>query len=159
MWSSRWNENWQGKPNYSEKPFPVPLCPPQIPHDLTWARIRAVAVGSRRLTAWAMALPVFRKSWCIYVKLEGKLDFVLKFGEKYLVKKSIGNTRHIWRVYLLRYNAMKFVESQPSFRRNMSLWLLIASRWFLAWLEDGTHMFLWNVGWISTEYTALYPRR
>jgi hypothetical protein len=31
------------------------LCPPQIPYDLTWARIRAAAVGSRRLTAWAMA--------------------------------------------------------------------------------------------------------
>jgi hypothetical protein len=37
------------------KPAPMPLCPPQIPHDLTWARIRAAAVGSRRLTAWAMA--------------------------------------------------------------------------------------------------------
>jgi hypothetical protein len=33
------------------KPVPVPLCPPQIPHDLTWARTRAAAVGSRRLTA------------------------------------------------------------------------------------------------------------
>jgi hypothetical protein len=33
------------------KPAPVPLCPPQIPHDLNWDRIRAVAVGSRRLTA------------------------------------------------------------------------------------------------------------
>jgi hypothetical protein len=35
----------------------VPLCSPQIPH-LTWARTRAAAVGSRRLTAWAMARPV-----------------------------------------------------------------------------------------------------
>jgi hypothetical protein len=33
----------------------VPLCAPQIPHDLTWVRTRAAAVGSRRLTAWAMA--------------------------------------------------------------------------------------------------------
>jgi hypothetical protein len=30
---------------------PVPLCPPQIPHGLIWARTRAGAVGSRRLTA------------------------------------------------------------------------------------------------------------
>jgi hypothetical protein len=36
----------------------VPLCPPQIPHDLTWDRTRAAAVGSRRLTAWAKARPV-----------------------------------------------------------------------------------------------------
>jgi hypothetical protein len=32
------------------KPAAVPLCPPQIPHDLIWARNRAAAVESRRLT-------------------------------------------------------------------------------------------------------------
>jgi hypothetical protein len=39
------------------KPAPEPLCPPQIPHDLTRVRIQAAAVGSQRLTAWAMARP------------------------------------------------------------------------------------------------------
>jgi hypothetical protein len=39
------------------KHTPVPLCPPQIPHDLTRARIRAAAMGSRRLTAWALTRP------------------------------------------------------------------------------------------------------
>jgi hypothetical protein len=33
------------------KPAPVPICPPQIPYDMTWSRTRAAAVGSRRLTA------------------------------------------------------------------------------------------------------------
>jgi hypothetical protein len=33
----------------------LPLCPPQIPHDLTWNRTRTAVVGSWRLTAWAMA--------------------------------------------------------------------------------------------------------
>jgi hypothetical protein len=28
------------------KPTLVPLCPPQIPHDLTWALTRAAAVGN-----------------------------------------------------------------------------------------------------------------
>jgi hypothetical protein len=37
------------------KPAPVPLCAPQIPHDLTWARTRATAVECRRLTARGMA--------------------------------------------------------------------------------------------------------
>jgi hypothetical protein len=42
----------QGKPKYSEKkPAPVPLCSPQIPHKITWARTLASAMGSRRLTA------------------------------------------------------------------------------------------------------------
>jgi hypothetical protein len=37
---------------------PTPLCPPQIPHNQTRARTRAAAVGSQRLTAWAMARPI-----------------------------------------------------------------------------------------------------
>jgi hypothetical protein len=41
----------RGNRNTRRKPAPVPLCPPQIPHDLTWDRIRAAAVGSQRLTA------------------------------------------------------------------------------------------------------------
>jgi hypothetical protein len=47
----------RGNRSTQRKPAPVPLCPPQIPYDLTWARIRAAAVGSRRLTAWAMVRP------------------------------------------------------------------------------------------------------
>jgi hypothetical protein len=42
---------------FEENPPPVPLCPPQIPYDLTWARTRATAVGSLPLTASAMARP------------------------------------------------------------------------------------------------------
>jgi hypothetical protein len=52
----RWNETDRGKPkNSGQKPVPVPLCPPQIPDELTRDRIRASAVGSRRLTPSAMA--------------------------------------------------------------------------------------------------------
>jgi hypothetical protein len=49
-----------GRANRSirRKPAPVPLCPPKIPHDLTWAGIRVAAVGNRRLTAWAIARPL-----------------------------------------------------------------------------------------------------
>jgi hypothetical protein len=35
----------------NRKPAPVPLCPPQIPHDLTWDRTQAATVGSQQLTA------------------------------------------------------------------------------------------------------------
>jgi hypothetical protein len=45
------------------KPALVPLCPPQIPHDLTWPRIRSAAVGSRRLIDWAMARPTYRAKY------------------------------------------------------------------------------------------------
>jgi hypothetical protein len=54
-WRTWWNEDWQGKPKYTEKT--CPLRPPQIPLDQTRARTRAATVGSQRLTAWAMARP------------------------------------------------------------------------------------------------------
>jgi hypothetical protein len=44
-----------GNLNTRRKTTPVPLCSPQIPRDLIRARTLAAAVGSRRLTAWAMA--------------------------------------------------------------------------------------------------------
>jgi hypothetical protein len=50
----------RGNRSTCKKPAPVPLCPPQIPHDLTWDRTRAAAVGSQWLTAWAMAQPIIR---------------------------------------------------------------------------------------------------
>jgi hypothetical protein len=39
------------------KPAPSLLCTPQIPLDQTCVRTPAAAVGSQRLTAWAMARP------------------------------------------------------------------------------------------------------
>jgi hypothetical protein len=56
----RWNEIDRGKPKYSGKTCPSATFPPQIPHGLTRNRARASAVGSRRLTAWVMARPVYR---------------------------------------------------------------------------------------------------
>jgi hypothetical protein len=47
----------RGNRSTRRKPAPALLCPPQIPHDQTRARTRAAAVGSQRLTAWAMARP------------------------------------------------------------------------------------------------------
>jgi hypothetical protein len=53
----------RGKRSTRRKPATVPLCPPQIPHDLT----RAAAVGSRRLTAWAIARTILRVSHWIFI--------------------------------------------------------------------------------------------
>jgi hypothetical protein len=41
----------RGNQSTRRKPPPVPLCPPQIPHDLTWDRTQPTVVGSQRLTA------------------------------------------------------------------------------------------------------------
>jgi hypothetical protein len=41
----------RGSGSTKRKPAPVPLCPPQIIYELTGARTRASALGSRTLTA------------------------------------------------------------------------------------------------------------
>jgi hypothetical protein len=43
----------RGNPSTSSVPVPVPFCPPQILHDLTWDQTQAVAVRSQRLTGAA----------------------------------------------------------------------------------------------------------
>jgi hypothetical protein len=49
MWSGRWNENWQGKPMYSEKNLPqCHFVQHKSYMTWTWARTRATTVGSRR---------------------------------------------------------------------------------------------------------------
>jgi hypothetical protein len=44
----------RGNRSTLRKPAQVVLCPPQIPHDLTWARTWAAAVRSQRLTFWVI---------------------------------------------------------------------------------------------------------
>jgi hypothetical protein len=58
MWRSRWNVDWQGKPKFLEKTYPsATFVHHKIPHNQTRVWTWAAAVGSRRLTAWAMARP------------------------------------------------------------------------------------------------------
>jgi hypothetical protein len=45
----------RGNRSIRRKTASVPLCQPQIPHDLTRVRTLAATVESRQLTAWAMA--------------------------------------------------------------------------------------------------------
>jgi hypothetical protein len=58
----------RGNRSTGRKPAPAPLCPPQIPLDHTRAGTRAVAVGSQRPTAWAMARPWEEHRWRVFVK-------------------------------------------------------------------------------------------
>jgi hypothetical protein len=48
----------RGNRSTRRKRSPASLCPPKIPLDQTQARTRTAAVGSQRLTAWAMARPL-----------------------------------------------------------------------------------------------------
>jgi hypothetical protein len=66
-----------GRVNQStrRKPAPVPLCPPQIPHDVTWARTRAAAVGSRQLTAVERCLRFVHKPKKVHSFLKINRDY------------------------------------------------------------------------------------
>jgi hypothetical protein len=52
----------RGNRRTRKTPASVPLCPPQIPHDLTRARTWAVEAGSRYITACVTARPL-KSSW------------------------------------------------------------------------------------------------
>jgi hypothetical protein len=49
----------RGNGSTKRKLAPVPFCPPRIPHHAIRNRTRTAAVGTRRLTAWAVARPKF----------------------------------------------------------------------------------------------------
>jgi hypothetical protein len=70
VWRATVEWYWQGKTEELwEKLVPVPLCPRQIPHGLTWARTQASAVRGRRLTTWAMARPTCLLTFCKFLSL------------------------------------------------------------------------------------------
>jgi hypothetical protein len=52
-WRIWWNDDWQGKPKYSEKTYPSVTFSTTNPTWSDRARTRAASVGSQRLTAWA----------------------------------------------------------------------------------------------------------
>jgi hypothetical protein len=72
--SNWWNKNWQGKPKYSEKTCPSATLSTTKSHmTRPGLEPRTSAVGSQRLTAWAMARPVpsdhFPKYFCRLIEM------------------------------------------------------------------------------------------
>jgi hypothetical protein len=57
-----------GRGNWSaqRKPAPVPLCPPQIPHDLTWVWTWAAMMRSWQLATWSTARPDWQPDHCLW---------------------------------------------------------------------------------------------
>jgi hypothetical protein len=67
----------RGNRSTRRKPAPAPLCPQQIPHAQTRARTHAAAVGSQRLTAYAMERPYVTLSMvCVALYY-----FLISFGK------------------------------------------------------------------------------
>jgi hypothetical protein len=83
VWRSRWIENWQGKPKYSEKScFSATL----FTTNTTWLDLGSnpAAVGSRKLTTWTMARPTKEMT----KSSEGFLIIQTEFSIR---KRDVGN--------------------------------------------------------------------
>jgi hypothetical protein len=89
----------RGNGSTRRKPAPVPLCPSQIPYELTWAQNWPAAVGIQRLTAWAMERP---PSMCINKLLQqfsdrtNALRLIMSVMNKYGALSVITNRTRIW---------------------------------------------------------------
>jgi hypothetical protein len=60
----------RGNRSTRRKPVPVPLCPPQIPHDLTRARTRAASVGNPATNRLSYVTAVLSTAKCINVSTD-----------------------------------------------------------------------------------------
>jgi hypothetical protein len=76
-------KNGRGNRNTRRKLAPAPLCPSQIPFDQTRVSTRTAAVGSQRLTAWAMARQnnlcksMLKTDWSVvYITFLNRTDYV-----------------------------------------------------------------------------------
>jgi hypothetical protein len=79
LWSNWWSEDWQGKPKCSEKTCPSATLSTTKSHmTRPGFEPRTAAVGSQRLTAWAMARPCwqpYRHRWADCLENVGASTF------------------------------------------------------------------------------------
>jgi hypothetical protein len=66
-----WNYADREAPKFlQEEPCCAPLCPPHIPHSLSWDWTQIYALRCRRLTVWAMTQPIQRQlEHCIFCRI------------------------------------------------------------------------------------------
>jgi hypothetical protein len=89
----------RGNGSTRRKPAPVPLCPPQIPHDLTRDRTRAATVGSWRPTAWTMTRPNKRVTGAhtkVYIKEVVNITLNDVLTTFYVNYYKYGNGEKLW---------------------------------------------------------------
>jgi hypothetical protein len=101
MRCSQLNENWQTKPKYSRKFFPLPIWQQQIPHDLTSARTVTTTVRSRWLSVWGRARPYSFSSVQTRPSIISDGGKMCKFSKRniYIQPATYQTVTFNWRVY------------------------------------------------------------
>jgi hypothetical protein len=111
-----------GNPSTRRKPAPAPLCPPQTPFDQTRARTRAAAVGSQRLTAWAMARPLWELvkwqpwDWISVVRVQTReifltTIFTFAVDVTQLSVKRLGSSEQYWSISRVMWQCYETTSS------------------------------------------------
>jgi hypothetical protein len=92
-WRIWWNENWQGKPKYSENTCPSATLSTTNP---TW-QIRAAAVGSQRLTAWAINVvqSVKQRFACSILPTNSRTTLFTVISKRWLLQRQRIWLRHL----------------------------------------------------------------
>jgi hypothetical protein len=105
FWSNWWNEFGRGNRSTRRKPAPAPLCPPQNP---TWQpdlEPRTAAVGSQRLTAWAMTRPdhyyLLALQPCVGLiyrlqEIQSSMSRSKLYNDRQSVAQSVSASSRIW---------------------------------------------------------------
>jgi hypothetical protein len=70
LWYCWWNENWQWKPEYSDKSVPLPLCPSHPTRPDLGSNL-GLCSRKRQLTAWAVGLTQYKLF--VFYMIIGKL--------------------------------------------------------------------------------------
>jgi hypothetical protein len=120
----------RGNRSTLRKPGPVPLRPPQISHDLTWARTRVATVGSRRLTARAIIRAYSPSRAYAFVSVTVSPHQI--FGLKYCVRSRFSYEYYTSHATCIKYadnfssqrgtnrSASSYIQDEKEFEHNLS---------------------------------------
>jgi hypothetical protein len=97
-----------GETNTRRQPDPVPLCPPQIPHDFTRGRTKTAALGILPLTTCTIYLTRVRSLfWDNVRRRDSAVGVVTGYGLDRSVKN--GHPYWFWGPHSLLYNLVSFL--------------------------------------------------
>jgi hypothetical protein len=99
---------WGKTEEVRERPVPVLLCPPQIPHGLTRARTPASAVRGRWLTAWAMARPTLSHR-ITYISLTNRVTHWLTHISSHKLSHSLAKSLYLFS-YVFNHSVSRSVS-------------------------------------------------
>ena len=124
-----------------QKPVPMPLCPPQILHELTWDWTQACMVRDHQLTVWAMPPPA-------------AMD-IQKSRNRYIAPSTCYSYMHTTRE--IQWRLISFVDAELMSELHRPSFCLIIRGWSDKWWNDTLSLYSYILGMLfkfSVLFTA-----